>query len=230
MNFRQDDLDAISEYAYRLKLLGMIQSAGNYDYLVAWIRSPSYNGGSYLPPHPAGNNTIDEYSHNCPIPYYDPCEYRNCLDTDKAIMLLKSIATQIDNLKAYIDNDLEQTAVLSYQSYTTSMIESFGGTVEPSPGPDGPDIPDEPDTPFSLINVISDTDSVMMYWGLECGHVNNISSMLNNTIKVVAIENNDNFCGTINNSSVMLANNTRLLSYTMPSSLINIITVDTSGV
>lgn len=110
------------------------------------------------------------------------------------------------------------------------MIESFGGTVEPSQGPDGPDIPDEPDTPFSLINVISDTDSVMMNWGLECGHVNNISSMLNNTIKVVAIENNDNFCGTINNSSVMLANNTHLLSYTMPSSLINIITVDTSGV
>ena len=217
MNFNSNDLDAISEYAYQLKLLGMIQSAGNYDYLVAWIKSPSYNCGDYLPPHPAGNNTVDEYSNNCPIPYYDPCEYRVCLDIDRAIMLLKYIATHIENLKAYIDNDLEQTAILSYKSYTTSMIESFGGTVEP-------------DRPFSLINAISDTDSVTMYWGLECVHVNNVSSMLNNTTKVTAVENNDNFCGTINNSSSMLANNVHLLSYTMPSNLINIITVDMSGV
>ena len=210
MNFNSNDLDAISEYAYRLKLLGMIQSAGNYDYLVAWIRSPSYNGGSYLPPHPAGNNTIDEYSHNCPIPYYDQYEYRNCSDIDKAIMLLKSIATCIDNLKAYVDNDLEQTAILSYKDYTTDIIKSLGGTVEPEPEPD------DPDKPFSLINAISDTNSVMMYWGLDCSHINNVSSILNSTAKIVAIENKSDFCGTINNSSVMLANNTHLLSYTIP--------------
>ena len=203
MNFNANDLDAISEYAYQLKLLGMIQSAGNYHYLVAWIKSPSYNSGNYLPPHPAGNNTIDEYSHNCPIPYYDPYEYRNCSDIDKAIMLLKYIATHIDNLEAYIDNDLEQTAILSYKGYTANIIESFGGTVEPGE-PDKPDISDEPDTPFSLINAISDTDNVVMYWGLECD--------------------------TINNRSSMLANNVHVLSYTMPSSLINIIAADTSGV
>lgn len=224
MNFNSNDLDAISEYAYQLKLLGMIQSAGNYDYLVAWIKSPLYNGGSYLPPHPAGNNTIDEYSHNCPIPYYAPYEYHNCSDIDKAIMLLKYIATHIDNLEAYIDNNLEQKAILSYKGYTENMIESFGGTVEP----DNPDNPN--DSQFSLINAISDTDSVMMHWGLECGNVNNVSSMLNSTIKVTAIENQSDFCGTINNSSAMFANNVHLLSYTMPSNLINIITVDTSGV
>lgn len=226
MNFNSNDLDAISEYAYQLKLLGMLQSAGNYDYLVAWIKSPSFNNGDYLPPHPAGNNTIDEYSNNCPIPYYDPCEYRACSDIDKAIMLLKYIATHIDNLKAYIDNDLEQTAILSYKNYTTNIIESLGGTVEP----DEPDIPDEPDTPFSLINAISDTDNVVMYWGLECSHVNNVSAILNSAVTVTAVKNNDDFCGTIINSSAMLANNSRILSYTMPLNLINIITVDTSGV
>lgn len=160
MNFNSNDLDAISEYAYQLKLLGMIQSAGNYDYLVAWIKSPLYNGGSYLPPHPAGNNTIDEYSHNCPIPYYDPYEYRNCSDIDKTIMLLKYIATHIDNLEAYIDNDLEQTAILSYKGYTENMIESLGGTVEPD-NPDNPDNPEHEDTnEFVLFGILDSSSSV----------------------------------------------------------------------
>lgn len=158
MNFNANDLDAISEYAYQLKLLGMIQSAGNYDYLVAWIKSPLYNGSSYLPPHPAGNNTIDEYSHNCPIPYYDPYEYRNCSDIDKAVMLLKYIATHIDNLKAYIDNDLEQTAILSYKGYTANIIESCGGTVEPDPEPEPPGpIPVDKYALFGILSATSDT-------------------------------------------------------------------------
>lgn len=55
--------------ALKLNDVGMRQTAGDIDYLISWLRSPEFNGGAHKKPDPAGENTIDIKSNNCPIPY-----------------------------------------------------------------------------------------------------------------------------------------------------------------
>lgn len=64
-----DELVKLREIEYELNNIGMHQIAGDIGYLVSWLVSPEYNNGVHKKPDPAGPNTIDAGSNNCPIPY-----------------------------------------------------------------------------------------------------------------------------------------------------------------
>lgn len=84
-------LEELHKCAVDLRRVGMMQSVGDYDYLVAWLRSPEFNNGEHLKPHPAGENTIDEYSNNCPIPFTPNRQMVSyCTDNDIAEQLIQS--------------------------------------------------------------------------------------------------------------------------------------------
>ena len=56
-----NELERLRMIAFDLREIGMLQTAGDIDYLVSWLRSPEFNNGEHLAPHPAGENTVDVY-------------------------------------------------------------------------------------------------------------------------------------------------------------------------
>lgn len=121
----QDTLfDKLQDIAYELKKIGMIQTAGDYYYLIAWLLSPEWNDGAHLKPDPAGDDTIDEYSQNCPIPY--TANYRmivECYDNDLADIYLNRAKEVIIDLSEMYTSEEEQVAFQSYIEYTDKLIE-----------------------------------------------------------------------------------------------------------
>ena len=128
MSDTYDLLRALSELAYRLYTLNMTQAAADYDYLVDWMKSPSFNNGVHLPPHPAGKNTIDKYSSNCPIPYYITEDVApGCLNVVEAVDALKGIKSILAELKSGTEDSIEVTAIEAYETYTGDLITVLNG-------------------------------------------------------------------------------------------------------
>jgi hypothetical protein len=123
-----DFLEELHKCAVGLRRIGMIQSAGDYDYLVTWLRSPEFNNGEHLPPHPAGKNTVDDYSNNCPIPFTpDSKIVKQCTDSYRAEQLIQSARDIITELSNVYTEDIEQTALSTYLEYSNNIIVLLGG-------------------------------------------------------------------------------------------------------
>lgn len=111
-------LKRLRDIAYSLYLNHMKQCAGNIDYLVSWLRSPEYNNGIHLRPHPAGLNTVDEHSNNCPIPYYATYDLiSSCTSLLYAEILFSELRDIITELKSIYTDDVEIIALDSYLEY-----------------------------------------------------------------------------------------------------------------
>lgn len=120
------NVDTIHDYAVRLRELGMLQAAGDYDYFVAWIKSIEWTGGTaHLKPNPAGAATIDENSNNCPIPYivsYDSVKGCANENLEEAKTICQSVNNILDSLKIIYSTDVEWTAIAAYIDYTDDLI------------------------------------------------------------------------------------------------------------
>ena len=149
-----DLLDTLHRFAIDLGRIGMMQSAGDYDYLVAWLRSPEFNNGDHLPPHPAGENTVDEYSNNCPIPFTPDSDIgKYCIDNDRAEQLIQSARYIIAELLEVYTDDIERTAINVYLDYSDKIITLLGGEV---PVPIPPDPPEPLDCSIGGTMAITD--------------------------------------------------------------------------
>ena len=142
------NIDTLHEYAIRLKKLGLLQIAGDIDYLIAWLKSPEFNNGFHLPPHPAGENTYDEYSHHCPIPFIQ-CRtiLKRFVNNCEALNLIGSAKDIITELLSEYTSDLEQTAIQAYIDYTDNLINVLSDEESDPPIP--------PDPPHGTIYIIA---------------------------------------------------------------------------
>lgn len=121
-------LDKLHELAYSLYLNGMRQSAGDIDYLVSWLKSPEINNGNHLKPNPAGKNTIDAHSNNCPIPYYVCNRLVNfCKSSLYAEIIFAEIKDILILLKEIYTDDVETVALDSYIEYSDEVIALIKG-------------------------------------------------------------------------------------------------------
>ena len=142
------NIDTLHEYAIRLKKLGLLQIAGDIDYLIAWLKSPEFNNGFHLPPHPADENTYDEYSHHCPIPFIQ-CRttLKRFVNNYEALNLIGSAKDIITELLSEYTSDLEQTAIQAYIDYTDNLINILSDEESDPPIP--------PDPPHGTIYIIA---------------------------------------------------------------------------
>lgn len=110
-----NELERLHMIAFDLREIGMAQTAGDIDYLVSWLKSPEFNHGKHLAPHPAGKNTKDQYSNNCPIPFTVSGEtIRCCRERLTASCIISEASDIINTLKAIYTDELELTALNSY--------------------------------------------------------------------------------------------------------------------
>lgn len=124
-----DLINQLQVYSNKLYHLNLKQIAGDYSYLCAWLKSVNWVEG-HLPPHPAGENTIDEYSSNCDIPYTASYSLiAKCTDNDTALLIITNIYDLLTALKSEYTSDIETTAIDAYINYTNSIITYFGGSV-----------------------------------------------------------------------------------------------------
>ena len=117
-----DELKRLHIIALRLNQLGMRQTAGDIDYLVAWLRSPQFNNGVRLKPDPAGENTVDAKSSNCPIPYtVSKSTIEACEPTPITVSLVNSAIDIINELKTIYTDDTATVALNEYISNLTKV-------------------------------------------------------------------------------------------------------------
>ena len=134
----QSELQKLHEFAVNLRYIGMTQSAGDYDYLVSWLASTDFNNGKHLKPNPAGENTIDNYSNNCPIPFTSSLDLiKTCTSILEAKYIVGEILNILDFLKSIFTSNEESTAIESYIDYTNTLYEMLGGeTTKPGESDD----------------------------------------------------------------------------------------------
>lgn len=114
----------IESYSYALEKLHLYQIACDYGYFVAWMKSIEWNNGEHLAPHPAGENTLDEYSHNCPIPYYVNSElFKSCNNLQLAKSFITSIKQLFSDIKSLLTNELENSVVDCYIEYSEKLLD-----------------------------------------------------------------------------------------------------------
>lgn len=136
-----NELERLRMIAFDLREVGMLQTAGDIDYLVSWLKSPEFNHGVHLAPHPAGENTKDPYSNNCPIPFTPSISIiQHCTDSHSAIQLIQSAKDIINDLSYVYTDSIEQTAVNVYLEYSNKVISLLGGEVQQ---PTDPELPPE---------------------------------------------------------------------------------------
>lgn len=134
-----NELERLRMIAFDLREIGMLQTAGDIDYLVSWLKSPEFNHGEHLAPHPAGENTIDVYSNNCPIPFTPSISMiQRCTDSHFAIQLIQSAKDIINDLSDVYTDSIEKTAINVYLEYSNNVIHLLGGEVQPPTDPDEP--------------------------------------------------------------------------------------------
>jgi len=116
-----DELKRLHEIALKLSQLGMRQTAGDIDYLISWLRSPQFNNGVRLKPDPAGENTVDAKSNNCPIPYtVSKSTVEACESPVIAEPLVNSAINIIDELKLeYTDS----AATVAFNEYISNLTK-----------------------------------------------------------------------------------------------------------
>ena len=134
----QSELQKLHEFAVNLRYIGMTQSAGDYDYLVSWLASTDFSNGKHLKPNPAGENTIDVYSNNCPIPFTSSLDLiKTCTSILDAKYIVGEILNILDYLKSIFTSNEESTAIESYIDYTNTLYEMLGGeTTKPGESDD----------------------------------------------------------------------------------------------
>lgn len=134
-----NELERLRMIAFDLREIGMLQTAGDIDYLVSWLRSPEFNNGEHLAPHPAGENTVDVYSNNCPIPFTPSVNMiQRCTDSHSAIQLIQSAKDIINDLSDVYTDSIEQTAINVYSEYSNKVISLLGGEVQTPTDPEQP--------------------------------------------------------------------------------------------
>ena len=134
-----NELERLRMIAFDLREIGMLQTAGDIDYLVSWLKSPEFNHGEHLAPHPAGENTIDVYSNNCPIPFTPSISMiQRCTDSHCAIQLIQSAKDIINDLSDVYTDSIEKTAINVYLEYSNNVIHLLGGEVQPPTDPEQP--------------------------------------------------------------------------------------------
>jgi hypothetical protein len=127
-------LKQIHYYAQQLKGINMWQAAGDYDYISSFLDSPRWNDGEYYGVVPRGEETVDEYSHNCPIPFTaNRCLVSRCYDNNKALEILNKLSDIFNTLKSDVSGD-GLAAINAYIENTNLYIELLGGEPVP-PGP-----------------------------------------------------------------------------------------------
>lgn len=132
-------LERLRMIAFDLREIGMLQTAGDIDYLVSWLRSPEFNNGEHLAPHPAGENTVDVYSNNCPIPFTPSVNMiQRCTDSHSAIQLIQSAKDIINDLSDVYTDSIEQTAINVYSEYSNKVISLLGGEIQTPTDPEKP--------------------------------------------------------------------------------------------
>lgn len=126
-------LDRLSVYSYKLHRLNMRQVAGDYDYLIAWLKSVDTKDPSkHFGVSPAGENTIAPLANNCPIPYIATDSLiKDCLDKDLACELTGLIREVLQELKSICVSNEETTAIDCYIDYTNKLYVWLGGSIEP---------------------------------------------------------------------------------------------------
>lgn len=117
-----NELEKLHIIAFDLRGIGMMQTAGDIDYLVSWLKSPEFNNGVHLAPHPAGENTIDAYSNNCPIPFTASRDtVKNCKARLYATAIIEEAGELITSLKSIYTDELETVALDSYIEYINKV-------------------------------------------------------------------------------------------------------------
>ena len=134
-----NELERLRMIAFDLREVGMLQTAGDIDYLVSWLKSPEFNHGEHLAPHPAGENTKDPYSNNCPIPFTPSVSMiQRCTDSHSAIQLIQSAKDIINDISDVYTDSIEQTAINVYLEYSNKVISLLCGEVQAPTDPDEP--------------------------------------------------------------------------------------------
>ncbi len=144
-------LDQLLGYSYQLYKLNMRQPAGDYDYLVAWLRSVDLiNSDKHFGVAPAGENTISPFANNCPIPYTATKELvKDIYNETMCLCLIENIYNILTELLSNVSRDEEITAVNAYLNYTSKLITLLKGEEHgPTPPPKLP----EPEGTNSYIN------------------------------------------------------------------------------
>lgn len=118
------NLTRLHELALQLKDNGMVQTAGDIDYLISWLHSSDLNGDYHKKPDPAGPNTKDLYSNNCPIPY--PV-------SEQTIIACKSSAfakAYLYEAKSIIEEALSTYTHASETTALNEFISNIDATIE----------------------------------------------------------------------------------------------------
>lgn len=139
----------LEEIAYKLYKIQCRQTSGDIEYFIAWIRSSAISDSGHLGPTPAGENTVDLYSHNCPIPYTASLYIIDgCTDYDYAEYYLYKAKDIFTTLLSKYTSIYEQTAIHAYLDYIDDLLYLIKGE---EPIPPEPPTPPEPEGTNSYI-------------------------------------------------------------------------------
>lgn len=148
-----NDIKIYTDILYRLNLK---QVAGDISYLCTWFNSDKWNnpidkqynidipyknfGETYLQPHPRYLDTVDKYSHNCPIPYNIEHEVIvKCTDKEKAVRVLKLLIGVLSQLETLFSDD-EIEVINIYKNYIYEVISVLSGEEQPIPPEPEPEL------------------------------------------------------------------------------------------
>ena len=152
------------------KKLNIRQISADLSYFTLWWNSKFINKDlNHLPPHPAGYDTVDVNSNNCPIPYVRVITVVHGDDSIKhdLLVLLLMAYGDFTSLKSLTIDPIELKAIGSYLSYLATTITENGGTV-PSKDNDDPE-PDEPITDTLILNLYLRTEDGAMPTAVHFG-------------------------------------------------------------
>lgn len=118
-------LKSISDKAFRLKILNLKQAAADFDFLVIWLKSAEFHSslqvGTHVPPNPAGVDTIDSHSNNCPIPFtVKSSSVSFCKNHEEASEILSEINALLDEIDTSDPDEI--IAITKYKEYISSLI------------------------------------------------------------------------------------------------------------
>lgn len=167
-----DELCTLHSYALALRQINMLQVAGDLDYIVAWLKSPEWTGGPHLKPDPAGKNTVDVYSNNCPIPYTVCRKIVDCCtNLYTASGIINSTKSIIQRLLTIYTSEVEQVAIKAYLDYIDDLIYLIDGS---EPGPEPPIVhtlnivsPDKAIGESCEIKALYDNEIVTPIWNIS---------------------------------------------------------------
>ena len=114
-------LKALLFASEEFKNIGLLQLYADLGYLCAWFTTvDTYNISGHRPPDPAGDETSDIHSNNCPIPYPVTDILLYCKDLNK----LKYIIPNVNNILTEMLNlDLNNSEVIAVNSFLGRINE-----------------------------------------------------------------------------------------------------------